>query len=197
MATLQVLVVGGRELSERLGADAGTPRLRILGPFPPSVAAAAGLAPDVIVVDLAAGGIPSIAELTTRFPAARILVAAADDAAASMALAAGAAGVFPGPGGDAAAAVRRVAAGHLVVDRHPSVGPDASRLDGLTTREREVLRLVAEGWSTADIAGMLGISPATVQRHVGSALAKLGVRSKVEAAKVAWRAGLAAIPAAV
>jgi DNA-binding NarL/FixJ family response regulator len=197
MATLQVLVVGDRELSERLGADAGTPRFRVLGPFPPSVASAAGLAPDVIVVDLHAGGLPTVVDLVARFPTARILVAGAEDADASMALAAGAAGVFPGPGGDAAAAVRRVAAGHLVVDRNPSVRPDAGRLDGLTAREREVLRLVAEGCTTVEIARVLGIAPTTVHRHVGSALAKLGVRSKVEAAKVAWRTGLAAMPAPV
>ena len=67
----------------------------------------------------------------------------------------------------------------------PAVGPKE-----LTPREREVLQLVAEGKSDADIARELVISPHTVHRHVANILRKLGLRSRAAAAAQAARAGL-------
>jgi two-component system nitrate/nitrite response regulator NarL len=66
----------------------------------------------------------------------------------------------------------------------------------LTGREREVLRLTAEGASTSDVAALLQISPTTVRSHMRSVLAKLGVHSKVEAVRLAWRDGVAPVPVA-
>jgi DNA-binding CsgD family transcriptional regulator len=60
---------------------------------------------------------------------------------------------------------------------------------GLSERENEVLRLVADGLTDREIARALGISPRTVGRHVGSILAKLGVRNRSEAAR-RFREGL-------
>jgi DNA-binding NarL/FixJ family response regulator len=60
----------------------------------------------------------------------------------------------------------------------------------LTTREREVLRLVAEGHSNTRIAERLYISPKTASVHVSRIIAKLGVGNRVEAAAVAHRLGL-------
>lgn len=60
---------------------------------------------------------------------------------------------------------------------------------GLSERESEVLRLVADGLTDREIARALGISPRTVGRHVGSILAKLGVRNRSEAAR-RFREGL-------
>ena len=57
-------------------------------------------------------------------------------------------------------------------------------------REREILRLLADGIPTTDIAVSLGISPMTVQSHLKNILAKLGVHSKVAAVRLAWRHGL-------
>jgi DNA-binding CsgD family transcriptional regulator len=62
--------------------------------------------------------------------------------------------------------------------------------DDLTVREREVLGLVAAGLSNAQIADRLVIAPKTAEHHVGRVLAKLGVRSRAEAAAHAVREGL-------
>lgn len=56
-----------------------------------------------------------------------------------------------------------------------------AQLERLTPREKEVLRLMAEGMSSRDIAGRLGISYTTVRTHIRSLGSKLGVHSKIEA----------------
>jgi DNA-binding NarL/FixJ family response regulator len=97
-----------------------------------------------------------------------------------------------------AAAVRAVHAGLLVLH------PDAlalSRVGGtavepgtpLTTREREIVELMAEGASNRVIASRLAISRHTVKFHVASILAKLGARSRAEAVAMALRRGLLAV----
>jgi DNA-binding NarL/FixJ family response regulator len=100
--------------------------------------------------------------------------------------------------------VRRAAAGEVVL---PDVGPpdgvegtqgvavgrraDAGvALGRLTAREAEILRALAGGDSIAGVAEQLGISPLTVENHVKSILAKLGVHSKIEAVMLAWRHGV-------
>ena len=62
--------------------------------------------------------------------------------------------------------------------------------DELTAREREVLRLIAAGLTNAAIAERLVIAPKTAEHHVGRVLAKLGARSRAEAAALAVREGL-------
>lgn len=62
--------------------------------------------------------------------------------------------------------------------------------DGLTPRERDVLRLLVEGHSDAEIADALCIAPRTVSWHVGHILAKLNVESRTAAATVAIRRSL-------
>ena len=72
-------------------------------------------------------------------------------------------------------------------------GADDSAATGasLTSREREVLTLLARGLSQADIAGTLVISPKTVGTHIQRVLAKLGVRSRAQAVALAHTQGLA------
>jgi DNA-binding CsgD family transcriptional regulator len=66
------------------------------------------------------------------------------------------------------------------------VPPVDLRGRGLTAREAEVVRLMASGRTNADVAAVIGTSPRTVQTHLANAYRKLGVKSRSEAAKIAW-----------
>ncbi len=68
--------------------------------------------------------------------------------------------------------------------------PASARESPLTAREQEVVKLVAESQSTAQIAELLTISPRTVERHRENVLAKLGMRDRVELTRWAIRHGL-------
>src|SRR5208282_810538 len=68
--------------------------------------------------------------------------------------------------------------------------PDAAVLASLTSREREVLRLIAAGRSNREIASVLFIAPKTASVHVSNILGKLGAASRTEAAAIAHREGL-------
>lgn len=64
------------------------------------------------------------------------------------------------------------------------------RVPELTARQQQVLRLIVDGYSTEEIASRLGLRPHTVRNHVRALLARLGVRSKLEAVVLAFRRGL-------
>ena len=73
-------------------------------------------------------------------------------------------------------------------------GRDGAVLASLTSREREVLRLIAAGRSNREIAAVLFIAPKTASVHVSNILGKLGAASRTEAAAIAHREGLTAQP---
>ncbi|MFG1752206.1 response regulator [Streptosporangium sandarakinum] len=82
--------------------------------------------------------------------------------------------------------------------RHHGTGTASARErgalpDGLTRREGEVLRLIAEGRSNAEIAAALFISEATVKTHVNNLFAKIGARDRAQAVGYAYRRGVAGL----
>lgn len=100
-------------------------------------------------------------------------------------------------------AVRRLAAGEGLLAqavtrrvirefarRGAAPTPDTEALDRLTAREAEIVRLLAGGMSNAEIAAELVVETSTVKSHLGRAMAKLGVRDRVQAVVWAHRSGL-------
>jgi two-component system invasion response regulator UvrY len=94
-------------------------------------------------------------------------------------------------------AVRRVAAGEMAVSTEIAVflatqvgGSPLERLKRLTTKESEVLELVASGLSVKEIAQRLGLTAKTVQSHRNSLRKKLGAQTDVELCLIALRSGL-------
>ncbi|MGW5646744.1 response regulator [Saccharopolyspora sp. NPDC003752] len=167
------------------------------------------LRPDVVLMDVRMPVLDGV-EATRRIVAAdsaKVLVMTTFDLDeyALSALRNGASGFLlkDAPPESLVTAVRSVASGDAVVA--PSVTKrlldrflgerggqlrDASVLDVLTEREREVLVLVAKGLSNAEIAGALFLSEATVKTHLGRILSKLDVRDRVQAVVLAYETGL-------
>ena len=170
---------------------------------------AATLDPDVILMDIRMpklDGVEATRRLVAAGTRARILVLTTFDLDDYVyaAIDAGASGfllkdVQPA---QLVEAVRVVAGGEALLapsvtrrllDRFARMVPDERpppALDGLTSRELEILRLVAGGRSNAEIAAELVVSEATVKTHVSSLLRKLGLRDRVQAVVLAYDAGL-------
>ena len=90
-----------------------------------------------------------------------------------------------------AIALQAAAADLVVLTRESTTSPAASQAaSGLTARETEVLRMIAEGLANKEIAGRLGISEHTVKFHVSALLGKLGAGSRAEAIGLGIRQGV-------
>ena len=150
------------------------------------------LTPDVVLMDLNLPGLPgleAIRRIAAGAPEIAVLVLTMvdDDRTVFIALQVGARGyLLKGAAQeDVLAAIRSVAAGGAVfgsgVARRMLSGRQAAPTD-LTPREAEVLALIGQGRSNAEIAKDLGISLKTVQNHVSQVLAKLQVRDRTQAA---------------
>lgn len=169
--------------------------------------------PDVVLLDLelpGTGGIESLPDLLRASPATKVIVFTAYDTEERVlgALRAGASGYLlkGAPSEEIARAIRTVHAGgsHLApriaatVVAELSGGPggrNARRAGAaggttLTARERQVLRLVAEGHSNKEIARELTITERTAKFHVTSLLNKLGAENRAQAAALAVQRGL-------
>ncbi|GAA2554814.1 response regulator transcription factor [Winogradskya consettensis] len=165
---------------------------------------------DVVVMDLrmpVLDGVSATRQICAAGPLPRVLALTTfdtdDDAFA--ALQAGASGFLlkSVPPEELLNAIRVVAGGEAVVaprvtrrmldrfsGRLVAAGATAADLPGLTEREREVMLLVAEGLSNAEISTRLQVAEATVKTHVGRILAKLGLRDRVQAVVYAYESGL-------
>ena len=147
--------------------------------------------PDVVVTDIEMPGLTGLeltAELKRQGSTARVVILTtfARPGYLRRALEAGASGYLlkDAPSHQLADAIRRVRAGGRAVD--PELASEAwSEADPLTDRERQVLRLSAEGQSGADIARALHLSEGTVRNYLSEAVGKLGGRNKVDAARIA------------
>lgn len=162
---------------------------------------------DVVLMDLrmpVLDGVGATRRITADHPEVAVLVLTtyADDESIALALRAGARGYLTKDAGrvEIGAALRATAAGQSTFDPEVSrrlvaaLAADktpASRSDGLTSRETEVLRLIARGLSNAEIATTLFIGEATVKTHINNTFAKIGARHRAEAVRYAYRNGLA------
>jgi len=167
------------------------------------------LRPDVVVMDLhmpRMDGIDATAEIMTgeRPPVVLVLTVSTTNDDVLDAIAAGASGYLlkdtaaeeivsavrqAREGGSALSPAIAGAVVKRVREQSASDG-DPPDLHALSTRETEILRLVAQGRDNTEIAKELYLSPSTVKNHVSSILEKLGVDSRVQAAVRAARAGI-------
>ncbi|MBD8022406.1 response regulator [Microbacterium gallinarum] len=155
--------------------------------------------PDVAVLDVRlpdGSGVDLCREIRSRLPsvACLILTAYDDDSAVSAAVLAGAAGyILKDVGGPRLVdVIRSVAAGRKLVDdavvrrateqiRRRADDTDP-RLGSLGLRERQILRLIADGMTNRQIGEQLGLAEKTVKNYVSSLLSKLGLERRTQAA---------------
>lgn len=109
------------------------------------------------------------------------------------AMEAGASGflVKDGPVEDLAAAIRRVLAGHRVIDPALAAAALSTGPSLLTPREQDVLNAAADGATVADIAARVRLSESTVRNHLSAAIGKTGTRNRMEAVLTARHKRLA------
>lgn len=165
--------------------------------------------PDVAVLDIrmpGLDGIGALQEIRRRCPATAVVMLTTFGEAqyVAQALAHGATGFVLKDGAveDLPRAIRAVSAGEAflspavtrhVLDRLPTApAPSVAteKLTALSDRERDVVTLLAEGLSNAEIGGRLWVTEATVKTHVSRILTKLGCDNRVQVALMAHQAGL-------
>lgn len=198
-----------------LGSDPGVRVVAQAADGAQAVVAAQQFRPDVVLMDIrmpVMDGIEATRQITSdpRLSGVRVLVVTTFDGDEYVveALRAGASGfllkdtppnelirgVTVVAGGDAllAPAVTLRMIDHFVRSESPvrSAGR-LSQLSGLTTREHDVLRAVADGFSNLEIADLLVVSYSTVKTHVSHLLAKLDARDRAQLVMIAHRAGIA------
>ncbi|MGW6456368.1 response regulator transcription factor [Streptomyces sp. NPDC055078] len=177
-----------------------------------AVALVAELAPDVVLMDLRmprCDGVEATRRIRGAHSATQVVVLTTydDDDSLFPALRAGARGYLTkdADAGEIVRAIRDVMAGRAGLSPHvqrrllervtAEPKPSQPKLpDGLTGREGEVLALIADGLTNAEIACRLHISTATVKTHINNLFAKAGIHDRAQAVRYAYREGLAQPP---
>jgi DNA-binding NarL/FixJ family response regulator len=185
------------------------PDIEVVGEAPDgrqAVEACRRLDPDVVLMDIAMpglGGIEAALEMRSQALRARVLILSQyeDREYVRRLLKAGVAGYVlkKSAGSELANAIRAVARGGLVLDPEVAraameqVGPErsgADPYDTLTDREKQVLRLVAEGKSNKEVADVLGISVKTAMSHREHVMEKLDLHNRTELVRFAIKIGV-------
>lgn len=167
------------------------------------------LRPDVVIMDISMpelNGIDATLQITESLPETRVIILSMQGTAEHLyrSLQAGAQGYIlkDSAGKVLVEAVRAVYAGNryfsddmtrlLVEDylHQREAGPQSSPLDRLSRREREILQLVVEGKSSAEIAEVLALSPKTIETYRSRLMAKLGIKDVPGLVKFAVQHGL-------
>jgi two-component system response regulator NreC len=166
------------------------------------------LQPDVLLLDLmmpGLNGLEATRQVTRRVPGTRVVILSmyANEAYVLAALRAGAlAYVLKEATGDTlVSAIREAMAGRhylspplsenaIAVYTQKAESTAMDPYDTLTTREREVLQLAAEGYTSAKIAARLVISPRTAEKHRANLMHKLGLRGQTELIRYALQRGI-------
>jgi len=163
--------------------------------------------PDIVVMDISMpglNGLEAARSITKEHPAARVVVLSmhSDETHVLQALRAGAAGYVLKESAPAEleAAIRAVARGesflspaisrHVIGDYLKRVPPESGSPDLLTPRQREILRLIAEGKTSKHIARLLGTSVKTVESHRASLMERLDIHELAGLVRYAIRHGL-------
>jgi DNA-binding NarL/FixJ family response regulator len=199
----EVVRAGLRDLLE--GADESIAVVGEASSAEEALARIAAVHPDVAILDVRLGegetdGIAVCREIRSAHPeiACLVLTSFPDDEALFAAIMAGAAGYLLKEvrGRDIVGSVKRAARGESLldpaltqklIDRMRTGDPGDERLDRLTTRERRVLDLVAEGKTNREIGAELYLAEKTVKNYVSNILSKLGMQRRTEAAVFAAR----------
>jgi DNA-binding NarL/FixJ family response regulator len=204
--TVRVLVVDDQQLvregvASLLSIQPGIEVVGMAANGKEAIERAAALSPDVVLMDVRMpelDGVAAVAVLRRRAPASRVVMLTTfdDEEYVVQALRAGAAGYLLKdlPAAELAEAVRLVHAGVTPLD-HAAAGHVAAALSAhpaatLTSREAEVLRLVADGATNREIAARLYLSEGTVKNHISRILGRLGLRDRTQAAIYAHDHGL-------
>ena len=176
-----------------------SPQIRVVGEAPDgetAIALAGRRRPDVIIMDLrmpGMDGIEATEEILKTSPDTAVIVftAYSERALLSRSLESGAKGYIlkEAPHETLLRAIEKVAGGETFVD--PALMPNLIQGrdggDALTQREREILQLLADGMSNADVAQRLFISQETVKSHVRHILVKLEADTRTQAVAIALR----------
>ena len=157
---------------------------------------AMALKPDVALLDIempGGDGITAAAQLRDRVPSCRTLILTTFGRPGFLrrAMSSGAAGFLlkDAPAHELAVAIRRTVKGERVVDPGLAAAALSEGISPLSEREREVLVASRNGANIAEIARTLHLTEGTVRNHLSSAIQKLEVRNRAEAARVAEEKG--------